>query len=211
MYKIYINQVCLLLTDTNEAQNFEKIPTILCIPYENEKELAQSILAWENYEGKKTICLHDKDLQILKYNFFKNYNTHVAGGGLVINENGEHLLIYRNGKWDLPKGHTEEGETIEETALREVIEETGIKNISIAKPISMTPQANITYHTYLSKKGKRIMKETHWFEMKATAQTVLIPQAEEGIEKAVWVNKTELPKHIKDAYDNIADILSNYV
>lgn len=211
MYKIYINQVCLLLTDNQEAQSFNSVPTILSIPYENDKELTQSILAWEAYEGKKTICLHDKDLRVLKYNFFKNYNLHVAGGGLVINENGEYLLIYRNEKWDLPKGHTEKGETIEETALREVIEETGIENLSIAQPIQMTPQENITYHTYISKKGKRVMKETHWFEMKTNAQTTLTPQLEEGIEKAVWIKKAELPNYIKDAYDNIADILSNYV
>jgi 8-oxo-dGTP pyrophosphatase MutT (NUDIX family) len=49
-----------------------------------------------------------------------------AGGGIVVNEQNEVLLIYRRGKWDLPKGKLDDGETIEECALREVKEETGL-------------------------------------------------------------------------------------
>lgn len=56
-----------------------------------------------------------------------------AGGGLVYNKNGEVLFIFRNGKWDLPKGGSDKGEDIEDTAIREVEEETGVKGLSITK------------------------------------------------------------------------------
>ncbi|MBN1494829.1 NUDIX domain-containing protein [Candidatus Peregrinibacteria bacterium] len=43
------------------------------------------------------------------------------------------LLHYPEGHWDLPKGHIEEGEDEIKTALRELEEETGLKNIKILK------------------------------------------------------------------------------
>jgi ADP-ribose pyrophosphatase YjhB (NUDIX family) len=49
----------------------------------------------------------------------------MAAGGLVENEHGEILLIYRKKHWDLPKGKLDAGETLEECAVREVEEETG--------------------------------------------------------------------------------------
>ena len=48
-------------------------------------------------------------------------------GCIVMNEKNEILLVHHNaGHWDLPKGHVEAGETEEQTAIREVKEETNI-------------------------------------------------------------------------------------
>ena len=47
----------------------------------------------------------------------------------MFNFKNEILLIYRNGVWDLPKGKIEFGESYEDAALREVAEETGVKNL----------------------------------------------------------------------------------
>jgi len=52
-------------------------------------------------------------------------------------------MIFRRGKWDLPKGKLDKGETLEQCAVREVREETGLKKIKLQSPL-MT-----TYHTYM--------------------------------------------------------------
>ena len=54
-----------------------------------------------------------------------------AGGGLVKNEKGEVLFMFRKGKWDLPKGKLDPGETMDACAVREVMEETGVSGLSI--------------------------------------------------------------------------------
>ena len=86
--------------------------------------------------------IFDKDFQKLKRDFFKHFELIKAGGGLVKNSSGNILLMFRRGKWDLPKGKLDEGESIEECAIREVEEETGLHHLTIIKPLA------ITYHTY---------------------------------------------------------------
>ena len=56
------------------------------------------------------------DLEKLKKTFFKKFTLILAAGGLVTNENNEILLIFRRGKWDLPKGKLEKGEKLEDCA-----------------------------------------------------------------------------------------------
>ena len=67
-----------------------------------------------------------------------NYLEVNAAGGLVTNKKGEFLLIRRSGLWDLPKGHQEAGEALEDTALREVEEETGVRGLSLGRYICTT-------------------------------------------------------------------------
>ena len=66
-----------------------------------------------------------------------------AAGGLVFNKDGGILMIFRNGKWDLPKGKLEIGESVEECAIREVQEECGVSGLIIENKIKDT------YHTYI--------------------------------------------------------------
>jgi len=74
-------------------------------------------------------------------------------------EEKELMLIFRRGKWDLPKGKLDPGETLETCALREVQEETGVSNVKLEKFIG------ITQHTYFDKHiGKEVLKETHWYK-----------------------------------------------
>ena len=82
-----------------------------------------------------------------------------AAGGLVKNLNGEYLFIYRNDKWDLPKGKVEKNERVKEAAVREVEEECGIKVDKLGDKICKT------YHVYINK-GDVVLKKTHWFDMK---------------------------------------------
>ncbi len=93
------------------------------------KSLLHEIAKEEFHAG----ILWDQDLEKLKKAFFKLFKPVTAAGGLVENEKGEVLLIFRRGKWDLPKGKLDPGETIEQCAVREVEEETGLKNIELKK------------------------------------------------------------------------------
>ncbi|AYD47167.1 MAG TPA: NUDIX domain-containing protein [Arachidicoccus soli] len=132
----------------------------------------------------------------------------IAAGGLVTNESGYLLMIFRRGFWDLPKGKLDEGESIEQCAIREVEEETGLSNIDLGKLIG------ITFHDYFDKwTNQNVTKETHWFEMHVSNNQQLIPQTEEDIEKIEWVNSSIAKKYLQDSYTNIVDIMkkSGYV
>ncbi|HTQ63154.1 MAG TPA: NUDIX domain-containing protein [Puia sp.] len=124
-----------------------------------------------------------------------------AAGGIVINERNEILILFRRSKWELPKGHLEKGESFEDCALREVKEETGLKNLAIVKYIG------ITEHEYYDNKLKsEAIKETRWFEMKTWGDCSLHPQAEESIELIRWVVKDELMSFLRNSYTNIVYI-----
>ena len=117
----------------------------------------------------------------------------VAAGGIVRNERGQILIMFRRGFWDLPKGKVEKGEKIINAAQREVEEETGVQIESLSE------QAVITYHCY-NLKGKDCIKETHWYHMQArSGQEKLVPQTEEDIEEALWADQ-EAIKSIGDKF-----------
>ena len=63
------------------------------------------------------VILHS-NLDELKKAFWKHFTIIKAAGGLVKNEKGEYLFIFRRGSWDLPKGKLDKGETIEQCAVR---------------------------------------------------------------------------------------------
>ena len=119
-----------------------------------------------------------------------------AAGGKVINQNSEILFIYRNKKWDLPKGKAEKNENISQTAIREVSEETGILDLSITKPLEKT------FHIF--KRGKKhFLKSTYWFEMKSNYSGEFKPQKNEGITRVEWIGEEELDKILLKSYANI--------
>jgi 8-oxo-dGTP pyrophosphatase MutT (NUDIX family) len=125
-----------------------------------------------------------------------------AGGGLVRNGEGELLLIFRRGKWDLPKGKLDEGETIEACAMREVEEETGVKHLALGELIS------VTWHEYFDKwVGEDVIKETHWFKMDVAGVPALVHQTEEDITAIEWTKKSDLPKRMEQSYITIIDVL----
>src|SRR5437870_4867788 len=129
----------------------------------------------------------------------------IAAGGLVTNDNNELLMIFRRGKWDLPKGKLDNGETIEECAVREVEEETGIRNLKLDKLVGNT------YHEYFDKYVKDdVIKETHWFAMKVKGNTNLIPQTEEDIEKIIWADDKTIQECLQNTYPNIKEIIEKF-
>jgi len=142
----------------------------------------------------------NEDLEKLKKAFFKNFTPVTAAGGLVENNKGEILLIFRRGKWDLPKGKLDRGETLEQCALREVMEETGLTNVELKEALT------ITYHTY-DEFGKHILKDSHWFKMKVSGAQTLTPQTEEDISEIKWVKKKDLSNYLSNTFPSVKDVL----
>lgn len=141
-----------------------------------------------------------RDLEELKTMFFKKFTPVKAAGGFVLNENKEILMMFRRGKWDLPKGKMDKKESFEECAIRETEEETGLKNITLISPLITT------YHTY--HEGTRyILKETKWFRMKVNGEQKLTPQAEEQITKLEWVGKNNLKNYMQNSFPSVKDVL----
>jgi len=128
----------------------------------------------------------------------------LAAGGVVENEKGELLLIYRKKHWDLPKGKMDEDETVEECAVREVEEETGLENVQIGALI------DTTVHHY-EENGEQITKKTAWYRMKASSADKLVPQTEEQIEDIKWVKNTELQPYLQNTYPNIIQVLNKAI
>lgn len=128
-----------------------------------------------------------------------NYLEVNAAGGLVINKENEFLLIHRNGKWELPKGKQEHGEDLADTAVREVMEETGIDSVTLGKFICTTN------HTYF-RDGKWHLKHTSWYNMSCESKCAPCPQIEEGIDSVKWVKFGELPPYLKDSYGTILEV-----
>jgi len=128
-----------------------------------------------------------------------------AAGGLVWNEKKELLMIFRQDKWDLPKGKVDNGETLEVCAIREVKEETGIKELALGVFIG------ITQHEYFDKYLQvDVIKESHWYEMQANSSEMLIPQTEEQITEIKWIPESKINTFLKNSYLNIELIIKHY-
>jgi 8-oxo-dGTP pyrophosphatase MutT (NUDIX family) len=126
----------------------------------------------------------------------------IAAGGLVLNDEKELLMIFRRGKWDLPKGKLDDGEKIEDCAMREVKEETGLQKIDLED------LTGLTYHEYFdTHSNEDVIKETHWFKMHAPGNQQLVPQLEERIEKIEWVNDKNIGEKLNNSYTNIIEII----
>lgn len=123
-----------------------------------------------------------------------------AAGGVVERQDGRLLMIYRLGHWDLPKGKLEDGESIEEGAVREVEEECGISHPVVYE--SLKP----TWHAYLQN-GQIIIKCTHWFLMMYNGWDALRPQREEGIDQIGWFDREEVDARLPLAYPAIRELL----
>lgn len=133
---------------------------------------------------------------------WKHFTLIQAAGGLIENEKKEILMIFRRGKWDLPKGKLDEGETLEACAVREVKEETGLTNVQLKKCIATT------FHTY-TEFGRHILKESHWYRMKAASSEPLKPQTEEDIQHIEWVKPAALNEKLKNTFPSIKDVMES--
>ena len=143
------------------------------------------------------------DLEKLKKAFYKNFTPIEAAGGIVQNTDKELLFILRLGKWDLPKGKIEKGEKPEDCALREITEETGIKDLTLKS------KTGVTYHTY-NEFGKHFLKTTHWYYMTCKNRQEPVAQKEENITEAKWIKTKDIKEPMVNTYPSIKDILGKF-
>jgi 8-oxo-dGTP pyrophosphatase MutT (NUDIX family) len=175
----------------------EKTNTFLLVSIE-QKEILKKLRKY-----KKINLFHSKKSELLKI-FKSKIKVIFASGGIVENSKKQILFIYRKGKWDLPKGKAEKNETIRETALREVTEETGISRLRIRKFYTNT------FHL-VRNNGSYFLKETSWFLMYSDFEGKLIPQSEEGIKNVKWKNLNQVKKIKEKTFRNIKIILEEYL
>jgi 8-oxo-dGTP pyrophosphatase MutT (NUDIX family) len=201
-YKIYYNDSLVLLTD-ELGQSNKKFTKVITGEEDADAFFKHSLQLLAGSSNENLLIVTDKSAQVMR-RFLEGVKLIIAGGGIVFNEADELLLIFRRGKWDLPKGKINKGEHIADGAIREVIEETGIRIESIEK------EPQLTYHAFRLE-GKNCLKETSWFKMKAIPrQNNPTAQTEEDIEEVRWVKKSDLRKYKDLCYPLIWDLLSQY-
>lgn len=193
MHYIFVNDKPIILTTKVEKETDFKNFLL------KDVSMDTVIKTLSNKKIKSVRLIHHSEKTLLK-KFLKKLPVVVAGGGKVYNTDGAILFIYRNDKWDLPKGKIEGSESIEATAIREVEEETGVTGLSITKPLQTT------YHLF-KRNGKLKIKVTYWFEMKTNFNGNLWPQEDEGITKVEWLKDAEVTEALKNSYANIKLLL----
>ena len=189
MYKVFVGDKPIILTTIVEQEtNFKNylLDTV---------NIGKVIRELSSTKLEEVRLIHKNGEKLLK-KFLKKLPNVIAGGGKVFNDNNEILFIYRNDKWDLPKGKIEGVESIENTAIREVTEETGVAGLEITKPLETT------YHIF-KRNGNHRIKITYWFEMKTNFSGNLYAQEEEGITKVEWLNQEQTQEALENSYANI--------
>ncbi|GAB5538588.1 MAG: NUDIX domain-containing protein [Salibacteraceae bacterium] len=199
-YKFFIRQKAIIITSdadftskwwlSEKDQSSEKIMEHILEEFETQ-----------TLETNRAVWVHDAN-QLLT-NLLKQCAVVTAGGGYVLNNEGQLLMIHRRGFWDLPKGKLEPNETIEACAIREVEEECGVSHLSIVS------DAFVTYHLY-HENARPILKKSVWYGMKTDFNGGLQPQIEEDIELVEWVS-VPVPKSIlKEAYPSIIEVINHF-
>jgi 8-oxo-dGTP pyrophosphatase MutT (NUDIX family) len=197
MYKVFVNEKKLLLS--KQSENLEKT-----LGYEDVTTLEIALDLLENTSVKE-LNVFGENINEIWAEFQKLFRIIEAAGGVVNNPECEILFIKRLGKWDLPKGKMEKGESREESAVREIEEETGLKDVELVQFI------NTTYHIYVERNGDKVLKCTHWFEMNFNGEDTSKPQIEEGITEVAWKNTAQIEDEVfPSTFKNIKLIIEEF-
>ncbi len=192
MYKVFVNNsVIILSTDFRYSKDYASIHI--------EQANLNSIIKELIKNPEKKIHLYHETVEKLFKHFLKKIPVVVAGGGKLYNPQKKILFIFRNGKWDLPKGKIEKNESIAECAIREVEEETGVQNIEITRFLQRT------YHVF-KRDGVYKLKLTYWYEMYSEYNGKLTPQLNEGITKVKWKTLKKSKKALTNTYGAIEQL-----
>lgn len=156
----------------------------------------------QKLENSKQVAIKAYDESRVYDDFCQVLKPSEAAGGLVRNSRGEWLMIFRNGRWDLPKGHVEQFESFAECAEREVEEECGVCGLIVRDKLI------VTEHIY-KWRTRWILKLSHWFRMDIKPECEdmpMTPQLEEGIEKVEWVAEQDVPLRLTDSFPTIREV-----
>jgi ADP-ribose pyrophosphatase YjhB (NUDIX family) len=200
MYRIFHGKHRIYLS--NDELHIEKYKPDFIFKKPKEEQIKEALkVSKKSTKPLKILLLGNPD-KILK-RVILEFKYKIAAGGVVENSDGKILLMKRLGKWDLPKGKLDKGETIEECALREIEEETGAKGLSIVSSFAET------YHTYY-RNEKWMIKHTHWYIVNCKEDNKLIPETEEDIEEVTWMDPLEIKISKLDTYPAIKKLLKLY-
>jgi len=194
-YKVSIDDIIVCLTGKKEKSKSNRLYLkASSVRLKHLRELITDL-------GVNELFLYTNNLNKLIYQFEDSFETIYAAGGVVRNKHNELLMIYRRGKWDLPKGKIDPGESALAAAIREVKEETGVKKL---KPKRLL---NITRYLYRDK-GMEVLKIVYWYAMKTNFTGPLTAQSEEQITEVTWKTKKEVSKiPLEDTYVNIQKLI----
>ena len=170
----------------------------------------EELIIWFNSfvknDWEDVVLYHSNPSHLFK--IFKSAFIKIEAAGGVVLKNNKLLFILRKGKWDLPKGKIDKGESASESALREVTEECGIKGHSIVKQLPST--FHIYQSPYKKTKGQWIFKEAIWFEMKYEVDKSGVPQIDEGITEIRWMERNNLSEILNNTYENLVETINRY-
>ena len=198
MYKVFFNSRTIFLLD--RRPDSEKAGGKKILIFKDEKDLKSRIMRWLNTEGEDDLTIWHPETNVLMDNFNSCFHVIDASGGLVKNNKGEDLVISRRGKWDLPKGKAEPGESPEQTALREVAEECYLKGLKIQRFLINT------YHIYFIG-DVPVLKKTSWFEMKYNGRESPRPQEKEEITETIWLPFSNLSFISGNTFQNVLEVI----
>ncbi len=200
MYKVHFeNRFIIISPEPDRLQKYA-----LFHKFHDTKELYKLISDFQANKEISAINIYGPDIKFI-WKIFRIFFTEVeAAGGLVRHSSGKYLFIEKNGKWDMPKGHIERGETPDNCAVREVHEECGICNHKIIKPLEPS------YHTYMWE-GISYLKKTHWFLMSYDEEIIFNPQTEEGITRVKWLWPDELNNIRSTIWLSLNDLINSSI
>lgn len=197
MYKVFVNEKKLTLSKYPEEIDKR-------LRYEGFATLEIGVDLLQNTSCPE-INIHGEELCEIWEDFTHMFKVIEAAGGVVRNRKNEILFIRRLRRWDLAKGKIEKGESLEQAALREIEEETGLKELILGDFLSPT------FHIYTERNGERILKITYWYKVQYVGDGVPTPQTEEGISEVRWKNEAEIRKTVfPKTFQNIKLILNQY-
>lgn len=197
MHKIYFEKRCIIICEPSEGALAD--PNSVEFHIGEEISMRTLVSMFEASDSLSRIYIPTEDTEWMYRRLCAEFKEVDAAGGLVSNRRGDYLLIKRGGLWDLPKGHREAGEDVLTTALREVQEETGVKELEAGELICVTD------HCYF-RDSQWHLKHTWWYQMLYTNPVDLTPQKEEDITKATWVARSSLPPFLKNTYPSIIEV-----
>jgi 8-oxo-dGTP pyrophosphatase MutT (NUDIX family) len=202
MYKVFLNDRLIEIGYPGKI-TINK-PTVFFDKNDGKEAVRKWFQSFAGQSLEEVVLMHpEPDVFFEK---FKSAFTVIEAAGGVVLSNGKLLVIYRRGKWDLPKGKIDEGETPETAAVREVGEECGIAGHKVVKSLPCT------YHIYSlpDKKEEWVFKITYWFEMSYFGELTGIPQTEEDITEVKWVAVNNLEKMLNNTYPNLIPVFQLY-
>lgn len=195
MYKVFKENTTFILAKSENLISIDQAVTI-CI--DKPKSVIEILTNLGNTNEDAVYLLYCTKYKKTIETIEKHFTLKIAAGGWAFKDDNSLLMIKRYDFWDIPKGHLEKGETLEECAIREVEEETSVKELLIHDKLG------VTRHLIKRKDGFNL-KISHWYRMSTNYTGKLKPQKNENITKAKWIEAESIEKYMSKAWLSLQD------